>query len=126
MSEEKSYVDIRIRCTADEHKAIKAMAAKYNMSMTSYIKMIATNEDKILINDYSVMRDYTNAIYDMIFTINRYTIAVINSGNYFPNELVNINEKLDDIKDQLKELKRLIRKNNQSLLNQLKKTDQEK
>lgn len=87
---------IHIKLSEAEEKIIKENAARLNMKVHPYIRMVAQNPT-IIKNNYSAIEEHTKQIGMIVNSINQLIFTIKITNNYQPKEIDGIMDYTNEI-----------------------------
>lgn len=113
MSENESK-RINLRIKKEAYERIKENAEKNNLSMNIYLQKIAM-DGFIINNDYSYFDEYVTAFADVRKSIDLLTLSVLNTSEFYPQDLENIYLVLEELLNNQKKIYRQITNENKKI-----------
>lgn len=113
---------IHLRLSEAEEKIIKENAAKLNMEVRPYIRMVAQNPT-IINFDYSVIEEHTKQIGQVVNSVNQLIFTIEVNNDFQPKEIWGIRDYVEEIWDTENKLLRTVRRQWEKAYKEIRKNN---
>lgn len=100
---------VEIKLNEDQYETIMEYACNYGMTMNNYIKKAAL-EKEIVIYDYEELRHFCDLNNQLQKKLNQYIITLLSTTCYYPEEIGDIQNSIDNLVKEEKAILALLRK----------------